>query len=473
MSSIDQPQINKLYKLQRLLLFPYGIVVIGLAWSGFFFAAYKIIFDIDPFLWWAKALFILLGWIIGAIVVLISNFYYKKTRDSQLKAYLFIIPENWELDSYVCSDIQNDMTVRLESDSIKCIIEVPNIMKRYQMKQLVKAYKKRGEDFFESKRWMRLHKRMKGSFYIVGDLKGRKSNGNDNLVFHNLQMLVAYSSNIKEEHKAELVKAIREHNASGILINRNYEYEQLAFMSATYVGVIEFLLGIVFLVSGFPLDAFKIHSRLVANKRISFRNELLLSDAKKYLKKELASIVIALSLNERFREAIDIISSYEKNHSPDDYSRILLARTLVMQCNTKEEYCSAIPKAMDVLSRLEVEENLRSTLLQNRAYLYFLTGNITEAEKALRAANKYDHGDLYTSAIEYCDWVLTKDSKEFEKGVALYTRAYALNKISNNLKNKREAFSDVIEYYNDSENYFSKKAQCEIEAIDEKLSISN
>lgn len=462
MSAIDQTQINKFYNLQKLLLFPYGIILIGLLWTGAFFPIFNGIFDEDPFLWWAKILFIIAGWIFIAFSITMLNFYFKKSKHKQLKAYLLILPENWDMDGYVCSDIQNDMRSRLESDLQNFVIEVPSILKRYHLTKAIENYKKDGKDFFKAKAWKKIHKRLRGNFYIFGNLKSRKSNGTENLVFHNLQMVIAYSSSAKEEHIAELINALNTHSASNVLINRNYEYEQLGFLSASYVGIFEFLLGIVFLISGYPSEAYNLHSKVIKKKRTSFRNEQLITDAKSYLAKEFVTIMNILLLKEEFDDALKLLKLHEESQGANEHTRVMRARTLIMSCKSNEEYVSVIPQAIDVLSGSIEDESLRAVILQNRAYVYFLAGNVDEAEKALRAISKYPHANIYKSVIEYCDWVLKREDKNFEKGVALYTRALALKKTSANVPDIRKAFSKVIEYYGNSETYFALRALSEL-----------
>ncbi len=466
MANIDQTQINKFFKLQKAFLFPYGVATSSFFWISFFLTVYPIVFDGDPFYWWGKLLIVIAGILIIALINYHVNFVFQKRKGKGLVIYLMILPEDWEFDKFVHSDIQSDMQRRFTSDSVKCTIEVPNILKRYQIMRQIENHSKRGEDYFQSSLWKKLHKRIKGNFYIFGKLKERNSRGVNNLAFSGIQMVVAHSDKVNTEHISELQKALNEYCISNVLIERSYEYELLTYLSTAYANIIEFLLGIAFLISGYPLQAYALHMKIVSDSKSGIRNEQLSKDAKKYLRSELLGIVHILLTNERINEAIAVIGDYESKCCEDDRSRNLYAKALIMRCENQEQYQRFVPEAIEALANVAADEESRPVLLHNRAYLFLLSSRFSEAEKALKAAHKYSSGDIYANILEYCDWVLTKETKVYERGVALLTRARALKRISKNSDEIIKAFESVIEYYQGDEScYFVISARNELKLL--------
>ena len=350
------------------------------------------------------------------------------------------------------------MQQRLTSDSLKCQVVVPNIYQRNVILERCKNCSKKGEDYLKTANWKKVHRKLRGHFYIIGKLKVRKSKGVDHLSFNCLRMSIAQPSKANEANTEVLKKTISNHTTSTININRNYEYEQLQFMSETYVSIIEHIFGVSCLISGNVQEAYRIHSKIVDDRRLSFRNQKLIEEAREHLSYELSTIVHHMLFNCMFDNARAFLIDFEQKYGRDVQTRIIYAQYLIMKCETQEAYSAAIKEALGIYEGISAPEDMRAVLLHNRGYLYLLASKFNEADREFKASRKYPQTALQRDVLEYCDWVITKDCKQFERPTALYIRAQALHLLKENEDSVICAYQQFINE-SESSSPLTKKAQ--------------
>ena len=457
---MNQMRLNKRYKIIQYLLFPYGIISFSVIWLTSFFTGYPIIFDTDPFTWWGKIIIVFGGELVVCAAVYYASFYIKKPRTDKPIIYLFLIPEEDNLDKYITSDIQHDLQKRANANGLGWFVVVPSFFFRFQILRLKNTYEKQGKNFFNSTKWQRLHKKMSGSFYLLGLIKSRKSQGRDQFVIEHMNMIVAHAKNIPDEVRQSLRDAMKEHCMETVLIEKSYEFESFQFLSNIYVNIIEFTLGISFLISNNPYIAFEYHKRVVnnlMNQRNTFFRQLC-SDAKVYLENEFLCIIESLLTTGNFDAVLLKLSEFETNYTRSIVTRYLLAKTLIMKCSTENELRRNIPVALALYECECPDVNQRASFLYNRAYLLLLSGEYNAAEKCYRSARKYPQNKTRENICEYCDWVIMQECKGFEKPTALYVKVKVMYFLKNPKKDIIAVINALLVEVNQPDHYYVKMA---------------
>lgn len=308
---------------------------------------------------------------------------------------------------------------------------------------------------------------MGGCFYIVGDLRIRNAKGTENLEFCNLTALVAHSDVLDDHLHQELISGMSKHFTSRVLLNRSYEYEHLNFLSQTCTNIIEFIVGLACYVCGDIGNAYFLHARLYAGKRFGFRNELLYKDALMYLNAEIEIIVCMCFFQRKYEEARIQIHKHAERFPNQDISCLLEAQLLIREAVTVEQYRAAIPVALSLIRKRDFSFEIRGAALVNRAYLFLLSGQYSDAEKAYRAAEKYVDKDsnVYSSAIHYCDEVIENEEKSYEHPTAYYVKALLMEKNNCPIEEIEKAWESVANLQMSRDSYYIKMAQKALKAI--------
>ena len=450
---------SKLIELYRCLEYPYGILVSGVAMTILFATLYPVIWTDDPFSWWGKCIFLIGIWCLVVITVLVANFFIPIPKCKKQRIYLLIMPEEWELDTYLRNDIYDDMCNRFTKDSVNFELVLPNILKRKQFQQKLDEYKSLGKDFFSSKSWERIHRNINGTFYLIGKLHARHSSGSEKLIFHNLQIRVEYSE--KDTNKWFFGSP---RNVSGnsciedVHVDKNFEYEELSFLSRNYVNLIEFMLASINLRFGDDFQAYRLFKGIAITER-PIINLALQERTKLLLEFTLSKIARDYLSTSKISEARELVQSFERDVYACATTRILLVRSSLMECSTKIQYIAMFPKLLEYLNSVNVEEKMRAEFLLNKSYIYYLAGDYNNAEKEVRAAAKYSLGENIIGLETYCDWVLGHKKDDYEKGVAMFTKARIKLKKGDDVDQTVTALHDVIEFYDNENNYFVEKTK--------------
>ena len=255
------------------------------------------------------------------------------------------------------------------------------------------------------------------------------SRGSEHLEFCDLNMLVAHRGDISSDLKDELNLNISKHFPGGVLIDKSYEYEQMKLLSSTYVNVIEFIMGLVCLISGRPDYAYKLHLKIYENRKYGFRNEQLFQDARRYLDTEFSVMALPYIKEHHYGPVHELIKEHERNVPDGCSAKIVQAQLFIRESYTESEYRAASKRGLDILNTLQVDTAInRATLLVNRGYLYLLQKDYKAAEKAYRAADKYISTAVIESAIDYCDDIIAMPEKIIEHPTAYYVRALMMIK---------------------------------------------
>ena len=368
------------------------------------------------------------------------------------------MPEKWEYDNYVGTDLKENMENYFGKDQDGWQIVVPNIFFRYHFIQRTKRYAEKGKDYLTTKSWKRIHKRLNGSFYLIGEIRFRKTKGKEHIGFMRMRMAVAHRKELPESQRSYLRFEMERNSESEFYLDREYEVEKLDRLSKEYVFIIEFIIGLSRYLSGDFLTAYNLHGRIVEQKRVVSRNPQLNIDAANYLGKELSAIIYSYLRVREFSDAL----AFQKRHKQkfgESISVTIMDVHLLIAMSTSISECQRNARiALQLYNDLSIEDvSVRAVVLLNKAYLCLLIEQYDEADRYYHDELKYSDAGAYQSIIRYCSDTLKDDNRSHEFVAARYAKAYAYFRLRDYDALKR-ALVEVEEYCME-DTFYLKKAQ--------------
>ncbi len=446
------------FNIYKFLCFPWSIFIITPVWFGIVRVVESLMRNISfttnngnafNFPWWTFWIL----FVIGEIFILLFLFFYARTlpkgKNHCHNIYILIAPEHQEDDKYITGDFL-ECFERYAKGSIENLnIIVPAIVKREAFNQAVIHCKHKNLNYWETDRWNKLHKTLKGVLYISGILKRRFSNGKETYVF-NLNATIGYND-FNKTLTPLLKEELRKNFPNQILINKEFELEEFDTMSSRFATFSEYLIGWAHLVSGNIGLAYKMHYDIFTNKKQSFFTKGALKNMSVLIKSELDSII-----QECKKYSYDFVSTCVKTvehlYPNNDISTMLTARFLIMT-STDDAFDANLARAQYLLNRVRINANNRNIVHANRAYAHFLKGNYSKAESEYKTFFRKNDQQIIESVITYCDGQI-KDCCLRERPTAFYVKALMLqhskapsNDTEKAIKQAKKSIPIENEYY--------------------------
>lgn len=399
---------KKHFNLYRFLCFPWGAFVTTPIWYG-------IVKVIESFLnnitittnagkpvgvpWWVIWALFLFGEIIIFLFIALYSYTLPKGDKRSHNIFVLISPEHFEDDKYITNDFVESFERHAKGSIYNLHIIIPPTIKRETFNRRVSHYQHKRKDFWNSKYWHKLHKKLKGSLYISGILKRRSSEGKEKFVFL-LSATIGYNA-FNKQITPILIDELQKNFPQRILINREFELEEFDTMTDRFATFSEYLIGWAHLVGGNIGLAYKMHLDIFINKKQSFFKRGKLNDINQLLYIELESI-----LREYQKYTPDFISTCvneaEQLFSDKDITTLTIARYLIMT-STDDLFDSNLSHAISLTNKARINSNNRDTIHANRAYLYLLKQKYEHAESEYNILFKKATGKIIEDVIEYCN----------------------------------------------------------------------
>lgn len=433
------------FDLYKFLCFPWGAIIATPFWYGITKAIEAIMGNVTITLesgektgipWWCIWVLFAVGEIAIFVFLVIYSYTLPRGNKHGHNVFILISPEHFADDKYITSDFVENFG-RHANGSIEGLnIFVAATLKRETFNRIISKYPKKHENYWESRRWKRLHKRLKGSLYISGTLKRRSSNGKENFVF-NLSATIGYN-NVNQDITPLMIDELKKNFPQTILINKEFELEEFEAMSDRFATFSEYLIGWAHLVSGNVGLAYKMHLDIFANNKQSFFKRGALKNLSQLLHLEIDSILKDCKLF-----PLPFVSSCAETAQrlfPDsDSATTMIARFLIMT-SSDETFDINLSRAQALLNKARINGNNRATIHANRGYLALLKGNYFRAETEYNTLFKNRNERLIDDVVAYCDSQI-KDGCSKERPTAYYVKALMLSQTNN----KDLRFSKAIE----------------------------
>lgn len=280
-------------------------------------------------------------------------------------------------------------------------------------------YQSKHERYWDSKRWNRLHKKLKGSLYISGTLKRRLSGGKEKFVF-NLTATIGYND-VNKMITPMMINELQKTFPQRVLINKEFELEEFETMSGRFATFSEYLLGWSHLVGGNIQLAYAMHADIYNNKKQSFYGHVALKDLMQVLHFEI-DIILRECKKHPKELVLECIRTAEQLFPNSDTATLMAARAIIMTCTDETIFDSISSRAQMLVGKARMTDLNRDAVRVNRAYISLLKGNYSKAEtqyqKFFDKANEHIIGNV----IEYCDEQI-KDGCRKEQPTAYYVKA--------------------------------------------------
>ena len=428
----------------KYLCFPWGALAATPIWFG-------IVKAIEPFInnlsftnnakevvqapWWSSWLIFAIGEIIIFAFLAFYSYSLPKGKSNSHNIFILIAPELFQDDKYITNDFV-ECFERHASGSIQNLnIIVPATLKREAFIRTITHYQKKQKKYWESKRWKKLHRKLKGVLYISGVLKRRSSNGKEKYVFV-LSVTVGYN-NINKNIAPLMIDELKKNFPSRILINKEFELEEFETMTDRFATFSEYLIGWAHLVSGNIDTAYIMHYDIYSNNKQSFFKRGALNDLTQLLHIELDSLLTDCKIYSA-PFIFKCIETANKLYPNSDTSTLMAARALIMT-STNTTFDTNLLLAQSLLKKARINSRNKEIIHADRAYVYLLTHNYSSAESEYQILFKKPKKHILESVVEYCDKQI-KDGCERERPIAYYVKALMLS----HLENQENALNSAI-----------------------------
>ena len=422
---------KRFFNLYRYLWFPVGPIVLTPIWFSIIIKA------IDPFLkelqfvtnngdtvgvpWWCSWVLFAIGVIVIFVITAHYTYSLPKGKKRGHNIFVLITSEQFEDDKYITGDFIENFKHHIAGSIENLNIVVPSRIKRDTFNQTIESYTHRNKNFWESKQWGNLHKRMKGVLYISGILKRRTAEGKEKYVFC-LSSTIGYND-VNKAITPLMKKELQMNFPQRIIINKEFELEGFDDASNRFATYSEYVIGWAHLVSGYVGEAYKMHFDIFSNNKQSFFQRGGLKNLKSLIEFELNTIISDCKLHPK-DFVCDCVKTTEKLFSDSDSSILSLARYWVMS-STDYTFDDNLLRAERRLKRIKLNNRNRSATLGSRAYICLLKGDYSNAESNYRLFFKNADPALIDGIIRYCD-SQTKSGCLKEKPTAFYVKALML-----------------------------------------------
>lgn len=444
--------IKKHYNITKYLFFPWGMIPATLICYGAIEGLQSLFSGLDcisiPSWIWTVLFFVLEATYF--IFLIIYPRIYPKGKNNCHNFYVLIYPENIDDDKYIVDDFVSDF--QSHATGIKNLyIIVPHFIKRRFFVRRIKRYKKHGKDFWKSKTWQRLHKKLGGIIYITGTLSRRNTNKKEHYVF-TLSATVGYN-NLNSHLTPIMVKEMCLNFPTQIILDKEFEFEQFHAFSNNFATFAEYLIGWSHLVSGKLALALEMHRDIFENKKQSFKNRGYLENLNQIIRYEGKSI---LGDCKKFpKKYIADCSEMLLSLFPNDEEILFsVSRSLVMN-SSPIDFDENVARAMQLLKQVRINKINRATLHANKAYLLLLQEKYSQAEEEYRLLFKKPSSNVYENVISYCNEQIANGTEK-EKATAYYVRVLILQKSKPRSKEFADAY-EAAHSYIPGEHYYYKK----------------
>lgn len=421
---------KKHFDIYKYLCFPWGAFITTGLWYGVIKIIEEFLKNITyeenegklvPLPWWVIWALFGIGTVIIFIVSALYSYRLPKGDRQKHNVYVLITPEYSEDDRYIRNDFINNFERHAKGSIENLNLILPSFIKRETFNRRVAHYTHKHKDFWESKCWKKLHKRLKGALYISGSLKRRNSQGKEKFVFL-LSATIGYND-FNQNITPLLIDELQKNFPRTILINREFEFEEFDVMSDRFATFAEYLLGWAHLVSGNIGIAYKMHLDIYENNKQSFFKRGKLNDLTQILHIEINSI-----LRECRKYPLGFVAQCankaEKLFPNKDISTLMVARYLVMT-SSDDTFESNLSHAISLMNKARINSKNRDAIHSNRAYLYLLKDRYKQAELEYEQFFKKPNQKMIEEIIDYCNTQI-KDGCSREQPTALYVKVIML-----------------------------------------------
>ena len=453
--------VKKHIDIYKYIFFPWNLIVILPGWYGLVQGMFSILKEAEIFSIpsWVKPAVLILGWILIVLFLIIYPHLLPTGKKNKQNIFVIIYPEDINNDKYIKEDFVNDFKSYAACSIKNLNIIVTSFIKRRAFVNRVQKNKKKGKNYWESKSWMRLHQKLKGSVYISGILKKRKSNQKEHYIF-NLSFTIGYYD-FNKHLTPIMINELNLNFRSETLINIDFEFEEFKKFSSQFATFSEYIIGWSHLVSGNLPSAFKLHKDILKNNRSSFEKRGLLKDIKKVIYTEAISILRECR-KLPLESVIDCRDFLLENYADDSSALIESARCIVIT-SSPDNVQENVLKAISIINKVRINKDNREVLYANRAYLYLLINNYDKAEEEYaKLFKKPLKIKVAESIIDYCDNQILSGT-EFEKPTAHYVKVLFQSKMRVRAEILKKSFNKAWPAIQENEYYKEKLMNLQIE----------
>lgn len=365
-------------------------------------------------------------------------------------------------EKYIASDFISDF--RSHASGIENLnIILPSIVKRQFFNSRIEMKGRRGQDYWKSKSWLRLHRKLGGILYISGSLSRRSSNKKEHFVFK-LAATIGYND-LNKELTPIMINELQQNFPQQTLIDREFEFELFEAFSSKFATFSEYLIGWSHLISGSLLVAYRMHKDILNNNKQSFFSKGYLKDLRIIIRME--ALAILKDCKKYPKAYIADCSDLLLSLFPEDTNTLIgISRSLIMT-SSESDFDNSVTRALQLTSKAKMNKENRATLHANKAYLLLLKAKYSQAEDEYEIFFRKPAREVAEQIVQYCNEQIA-DGTDRERPTAHYVKVLMLSKIKADTEELYDAYEEAFKHIPESHYYHQKLKSMAITLKDSK-----